>query len=103
MTRSSARYAIELIRELMASERYRVTGSASQGAGELGFDEDDIVACVRVLHEGVFYKCMQASRRPGYWQDVYHPNHGGIDLYVKVQIEGTDPEDLVVIISFKRR
>jgi hypothetical protein len=45
---------------------------------------------------------MESQRRAGTWQDVYRPSLGSIRLYVKVQIVGTDPTDLTVVISFKR-
>lgn len=103
MTDEGATYPLALVRELLAAKRYRLTGIAVIGAGELGFDEADIVGCVSRLDESLFYKTMEAERRPGYWQDVYRPVHGGIELYVKVQVEGKDPDELLVVIQFKRR
>ncbi len=86
----------------MAADRYRVTDSARRGALELGLDESDIVECVASLLPRHFYKSMESPRRAGTWQDVYRPTVGGIRLYMKVQIVGTDPTDLMVVISFKR-
>jgi len=88
---------------LVKERRYRVTGTAAREAGALSLEEADIVACVIGLNEAVFYKSMQALNRPGFWQDVYRPEYGGIQLYVKLQLEGAVPDDLVVIIQFKRR
>lgn len=45
---------------------------------------------------------MEAEKRPGFWQDVYRTEHGGIRLYVKVQLETQASGDLVVVIQFKR-
>jgi hypothetical protein len=87
---------------LIAARQYRITGGAVQGAGELGFDESDIVECVGALRASDFYKTMVAEMRPGFWQDVYRTEHGGIPLYVKVQLEGLNPDELVVVIQFKR-
>lgn len=80
-----------------------MTGASARGAGELGFDEADIFACVVGLTGAEFYKSMEADARPGFWQDVYRPTYGGIELYVKVQLEGAAPDELSVIIQFKRR
>ena len=80
----------------------RSSRSARRGATELGFDETDIVDCVAGLSSGQFYKSMRSLRSVDTWQDVYRPFFQGIALYVKVQMVGTDPTDLSVIISFKR-
>ena len=98
----SASYDLKRVVALVAAQRYRVTGVAARGAGELGFDESDIVECIGSLTPADFYKTMEAEKRAGFWQDVYRTEHGGIPLYVKVQLEGTDPDDLVVVIQFKR-
>lgn len=103
MERLQPTYALDLVQSLLASKKYRITGAALRGAGELGFDEDDVVSCICELNAAVFYKSMEAERRPGFWQDVYRPTYGGIALYAKVQIEGTSPDDLLVVIQFKRR
>jgi hypothetical protein len=95
-------YDLARVVELVANRCYRITGVAVQGAGELGFDEDDVVECVTGLETAHFYKTMEAERRPGFWQDVYRTVHGGIPIYVKVQLEGQDPNDRVVVIQFKR-
>lgn len=58
--------------------------------------------CVGALDSAHFYKTMDAKMRPGFWQDVYRTEHGGIPLYVKIQLEGTNPDDLLVVIQFKR-
>ena len=64
-------------------------------AGELGFDESDIVECVGALSSAHFYKTMEAEKRRGFWQDVYRTEYGGIPLYVKLQLEGQTPGDTV--------
>ena len=97
------RYALDRIQQLVAVNHYRVTDSARRGAFELGLDESDIVECVAGLVPGHFYKTMESQRSAGTWQDVYRPSLSGIPLYMKVQIVGTDPTDLTVVISFKRQ
>jgi hypothetical protein len=39
-----------------------------------------------------------AEKKPGLWQDVYHPVYRGVELYVKLQVTGA-----AVVISFKRK
>jgi hypothetical protein len=99
---SAPTYSLARIVELIRAKRYRITGTAVQNAGELGFDESDVVECVGALEAAHFHKTMEAEQRPGFWQDVYRTSHGGIPLYVKVQVEGQEPKDLLVVISFKR-
>ena len=103
MSSTQPTYSLQRVQELVTLVRYRISGTAVNGAGDLGFDEQDVVACVGALVTADFYKTMEATHRPGFWQDVYRPVYGGIDVYVKVQLEGTDPDDTAVLIQFKRR
>lgn len=98
----NATYSLALIKKLMAMRRWVITGSSQRSAAAMGLDEQDIVDCILALHENCFYKTMPAELRPGTWQDVYRPRFAGLDLYVKVQVVGTSPDDTVVVISFKR-
>jgi motility quorum-sensing regulator/GCU-specific mRNA interferase toxin len=93
------RYPLDRVQKLVAGDRYRITDSARRGALALGLDESDVVECVAALAPRHFYKTMESWRNAGTWQDVYR---GGISLYVKLQIVGTNPTDLTVVISFKR-
>ena len=102
MSGSAPKYDLALVVALIAAGSYWITGAAARGAGDLGFDESDIVECVGALVAADFYKAMEAKKRPGFWQDVYRTEHGGIPLYVKVQLEGLSPDELVVVIQFKR-
>ena len=102
MSGSAPKYDLARVLALVAAGSYRITGAAARGAGDLGFDEIDIVECVGALLAADFYKRMEALKRPGFWQDVYRTEHGGIPLYVKVQLEGLNPDELVVVIQFKR-
>lgn len=103
MSPREPRCPLERVQELIGTRRYRLTAIAAKGAGELGFDEDDIVDCVLALTPEAFYKPMPAEKLPGAWQDVYRPTHLGIPLYVKLQIVGERPDELAVIIQFKRQ
>ncbi len=102
MTPDSPSYKLSLVQQLVRDKRYRITWTALNGAGELGLDEDDVLQCVLVLDESHFYKTMSADKRPGLWQDVYHPHYAGFELYVKLQLVEQSPAEMVVVISFKR-
>ena len=102
MTGAVPTYDLATVAALLAARHYRITGEAFRGAGELGLDEADIVDCVGALSTACFYKTMEAEKRPGFWQDVYRTEHGGIALYVKVQLETQASSDLLVVIQFKR-
>lgn len=95
-------YDLRRIQVLVGTRQYFPSGEALNGAGELGFDEDDIVECVLALTPAEFHKQMPSDKRPGTYQDVYRPTHKGIPLYVKLQLVGERPEEIAVIIQFKR-
>lgn len=46
-----------------------------------------------------FYKTMESEKRPGTFQDVYHPAYSAQQVYVKVQIH----EAIAWVIQFKER
>jgi len=101
---SSPTFDLARVQSLAASPHSRlITGAAVKGAGELGLDEQAIIDCILSLDADCFYKTMPAEKRPGCWQDVYRPTFEGFALYVKVQIIGEEPDETVVVISFKRR
>lgn len=78
----------------------QITLAAAEGAVALGLSEEALVAAVLSLTSAHFYKSMEAEQRPGLWQDVYHLPHGGVVLYLKVQI-GYDGR--AVVVQCKRR
>jgi len=98
-----ATYSLARVRELIAARRYRIRRSASMGAAELGLDETDILQCVALLDANTFYKSMESEQCPGLWQDVYRPFFQGFQLYVKIQLVEVEPNDMLAVISFKRR
>ncbi|HSU17292.1 MAG TPA: type II toxin-antitoxin system MqsR family toxin [Longimicrobium sp.] len=95
-------YDLERIQQLVGQgELSRViTGASRQGADQLGFEEPDIVAAVLGLTPTCFYKSMEAEKRPGLWQDVYHLHFRAMDLYIKLQI---DPDGFAIVVQFKKR
>jgi hypothetical protein len=88
---------------LVGTRRYRVSSSAQLSAGSLGFDEEDIVACICALTPPDLYKTMEAEAISGLWQDVYRTRYGGYLLYVKVQIQQERDGSMAVVISFKEK
>jgi hypothetical protein len=95
-----ATHALGRVRSLIEAGRYYIALSASSDAWGFGFDEDDVLQCVSGLLETECYKTMESTKRPGSFQDVYHPTYCGIELYVKLVI--TD-DARVHIVSFKVR
>lgn len=78
----------------------RITLAAHGNGALLRFDDEDIVRTVSALQRSDFYKSMEAERRPGLWQDVYHASRRGIRLYIKLQV-GFD--GCAVVVQFKER
>jgi motility quorum-sensing regulator/GCU-specific mRNA interferase toxin len=77
----------------------RITRSALEGASAVGIDRLGIVAAVAMLKPAYFYKSMTVHADSRTWQDVYHTDHAGVPLYLKVQVV----EGMGVVISFKER
>jgi hypothetical protein len=63
-------------------------------------DEPDVISAVLELSPTCFYKSMEAARCLGLWQDVYHHEHGGVELYIKLQLAR---DGRAVVVQFKRR
>ena len=101
-SRSVARYDLELMLELVGQGKLTrvITTAARDGGRECGFEEDELVEAVLALTTTDFYKSMEAEKRPGMRQDVYHSSFRGVELYIKLQIS---PEGDAVIIQFKAK
>lgn len=92
-------YSLEMIQTLVEQNKYRITHSASLGAGELYLDEDDIKECVLSLRRKDYDKTLRSHQRPGEFQDVYLPRFHGYEIYLKLQLLGNS---VAVVISFKQ-
>ena len=103
MTQSAPTFELARVKALVLGLKYVIRSSAQRGAGELGLREQDVLACVLSLNPTSFHKSMPSLRVSGLWQDVYRPDRNGVPLYIKLQLVGDRPEDLLVVISFKRR
>lgn len=77
-----------------------ITRAAKRGAALLDFGAEDIVGAVLELTPVHFYKSMESERQPGLWQDVYHLDYMGVQLYIKLQI-GADGRG--VVVQYKAR
>lgn len=95
-------YDLERLQRLVGQGELsrHVTMAAMIGASAADIDLAGLVEVVLGLTRANFYKTMEAEKRPGLWQDVYHVSHHGRDLYIKVQI---DPWGIAVIVQFKER
>jgi hypothetical protein len=86
-----------MVKGLMKDGSWFATGAATDSAGDLGFDEDDIYDCiVGHLEETHFYKTMPAEKASQCMQDVYYITYEGVRLYVKLQVRVD-----AVVVSFK--
>jgi hypothetical protein len=77
-----------------------ITPVAREGAARLRLDQSALVDVVLALTEQHFYKSMEAEKVPGLWQDVYHLEHRGIWLYIKLQLSR---DGQAVVVQFKRK
>lgn len=98
---STPTYDLLLIQTAFSSvNTLRMTGSAQQGAVQLGFSDQDIVDAIKALKPKDFYKTMKPVK-PGFteMQDVYRSTFQDIDLYIKFQALSNGH----ILLSFKKR
>lgn len=76
----------------------RLTHTAQLGIRSLGMRNVDALAVVQGLSRRNFYKSMTTHADHRVWQDVYHAEWEGLDIYVKFQ---RDSEGYFFTISFK--
>jgi hypothetical protein len=95
-------YDLEQLQQLVGQGELTrsITESALNGGAPLGFGVEEIVEAVLLLEERHFYKTMESTQIPGLWQDVYHLQHQGEQLYIKLQM-GLNGRAYVV--QFKRK
>jgi motility quorum-sensing regulator/GCU-specific mRNA interferase toxin len=87
------------VKALIEAGKVRATGSAFNGALELGVNDlAGMCAVILALTNADFYKSMTTHFDPHIWQDVYHAKTiSGNAVYLKL----TAMEDGVQIVSFK--
>jgi motility quorum-sensing regulator / GCU-specific mRNA interferase toxin len=95
-------YDLQLLQQLVGQGPLSriVTEAARAGAVQLLWEVSDIIAAVLELGSGDFYKSMESLKCPGLWQDVYHLEFRGVELYIKLQLS---PDGRATVIQFKQR
>lgn len=98
MEKRIAHYPLPDVRRLVSEGRVRATGSAMNGALELGIESlSGICDVVLSLTTKCFYKSMTSHGDHRIWQDVYHGTTPfGDSPYLKLTVVGD-----VLIVSFK--
>lgn len=84
------------VKALVEAGKIRFTGSAINGADELGMDRHSIIATVLALTMQDFFKSMTTHANYKEWQDVYRPLTAAGTVYLKLTVS-----DGVLIVSFK--
>lgn len=105
MEKLKTAYLLEDIKELIKNDNWYPTGTAQQGAYQLGLSRYDIKRIVLKLMPKDFYKSMTSYDNPQLWQDVYYKeiekNGEMLNLYIKLQIK-QEGGSCAVVISFKK-
>jgi motility quorum-sensing regulator / GCU-specific mRNA interferase toxin len=87
-----------IITQMIAVEAMNLTLSAVEGIRGVGMLKAEALEVVRTLSHAGFYKSMTTHKSHQIWQDVYHADWRGKQLYVKFQQAGE-----YFIVSFKER
>lgn len=87
---------LSVVKALIDAGKVRTTQSARAGAAALDLDFHAMLAVIRALTSGDFYKSMTTQADHRLWQDVYRPATAVGDIYLKLTVI-----DDVLIVSFK--
>ena len=87
---------LNVVKALIDAGKVRTTQSARVGAAALDLDFRGMLAIIRALTPGDFYKSMTTHADHRVWQDVYRPTTTVGDVYLKLTVI-----DDVLIVSFK--
>ena len=100
--RGTPTYDLQHLQQLVGQgpQTRRVTMVAIDGASAVGLGLEAILEAVLLLQPSHFYKSMEAEKRPGLWQDVYHLEYRRIQLCIKLQLSR---DARAVVVQFKRR
>jgi|SRR5690348_7864289 len=71
---------------------------SKQGADALGMDDQTVIDVIQALAPADFEKSMTSYSNHQVWQDVYKPQTGGTELYVKFTL---DDMNALILVSFK--
>ena len=80
------------------ADRINRTMAATEGAEDLGMDEQAVVDVIAGLAVEDFEKSIPSHRDPAVRQDVYKPVVDGRELYLKIT---RDSQGELLLISFK--
>jgi motility quorum-sensing regulator/GCU-specific mRNA interferase toxin len=97
MEKGTPHCKLPVVKALVEAGKVSATASAFNGARELGINDlAGMCAVILSLTPGNFYKSMTTHADHRIWQDVYHAQTAGGEVYLKLTVI----ED-VLIVSFK--
>ncbi len=100
MEKKKPHYSLDLIKELISQDQWRITRQAYITAyKDFEFVDEDILKVILGLAPKDFYKSMTSYDNFKLWQDVYRPKIQSTGAYIKLNIL----DENTVIISFKKR
>ncbi len=88
----------EIHAQMLTEQDMNLTATALAGIRAVGMSQADALSVIKKLARKNFYKSMTTHGDNRIWQDVYHSNWKGIDLYIKFQ-----RHEEYFVISFKER
>lgn len=87
-----------IVAQMVSVDAMNLTQSAAEGIKAVGMKKTDALEVVQGLSGANFYKSMTSYEDHKVWQDVYHAEWRGKELYLKFQQVGE-----YYVISFKER
>jgi motility quorum-sensing regulator/GCU-specific mRNA interferase toxin len=99
--KTNTHHDLEEIKQAFSSGNGLFTGVAIRDAADLGYGTPEILAVIRTIEKGHFYKSMTSHYDAKIWQDVYNVPDAGKTLYVKFTDNGTLVE--FTLLSFKAK
>ena len=103
MEKQTRSHDLESIKQTFCSRASlggKITNSAFKAAQELGLTSEDVIAVIQSLTSRQFYKSMTSYADHRVWQDVYHVQYEGSDLYLKFTVQ---PNGEFLLISCKEK
>ncbi|WP_277760683.1 type II toxin-antitoxin system MqsR family toxin [Pseudomonas sp. A34-9] len=100
MEKNTPHYDLAVIKaEVRRLGRQAFTKTAEKTGLDLGFDFTEMQEIVFELQNRMLYKSMTTYDDHRVWQDVYHINSQGLEIYIKVTYRTGGPP----VISFKEK
>ena len=101
MEKNTPHYNLAVIKEdVRRLGRKAFTKTAEQTGLDLGFNVREMQETVFELQNRMLYKSMTTYDDHRVWQDVYHINSKGLEIYIKVTYR---PAGGAPVISFKEK